>query len=143
MEFRRVLFRSQSPTGTIGWGNSYDNYINICNQYQIEIISETDAMSDYWFTEKTARCLAIGKPFVLVSGTNSLSRLHSMGFITFSEIIDETYDTATTPTFRINQIITSLKSLYLNPNKTELVKKMYQIAEKNKAIYFEKWSLLK
>ena len=128
--------------GTVNWAESYNNYSNIYNQYQIEIVSETDAMSDYWFTEKTARCLAVGKPFVLVSGTGSLTRLRDMGFNTFNEVIDESYDSAPTPTSRINQIITSLQSLYINPNKIDLIKKMYRIAEKNKEIYFKKWSIL-
>lgn len=45
------------------------------------------------FTEKTFKPLIFGNPFLLYSGANSLSLLKSMGFETYSNIIDETYDT--------------------------------------------------
>jgi hypothetical protein len=129
--------QSPSVSGTIDWVASCKSYPNVWNKYQIEIVSETDALSDFWFTEKTAKCLSTGKPFVLVAGRGSLARLKSMGFYTFSDIIDEEYDNELTPTRRINRLINSLKVLYNDPNKYEKVQNLYQIAQKNIEAYVE------
>ena len=89
-------------------------------------------MSDFWFTEKTARCLATGKPFALVAGTGSLQRLRDMGFKTFNSVLDESYDLETTPTRRINRLILSLKELY---NSQAGIEKLQEIAQENINIY--------
>ena len=123
--------------GMIDWTDACRNYGNVWNQYQIEVVSETDSMSNFWFTEKTANCLATGKPFVLINGTGSLERLRDMGFCTFNEVIDESYDLATTPTGRIDQVIKSLNGLYNDPNREEKIKKLYEIAKNNVKIYKE------
>lgn len=124
-----------SPVGAVGFDESYRTYPEIWNQYQIEAVIETDPVSDFWFTEKTARCLATGKPFVLVNGFKSLEKLRSMGFYTYSFEIDESYDEQPTPTCRINAIVKSLKELYNRPDKDKRIKQMYDVAQKNIAIY--------
>lgn len=117
--------------GTVDWKIAYETYFDICNRYQIEIISETDAMRNLWFTEKTARCLAIGKPFVLVAGQASLQQLRTMGFNTFGAVIDESYDNEVIPTIRIQRMIASLQELYTSNNKEQRIKQLYEIAETN------------
>jgi hypothetical protein len=121
-----------SRNGSVTWQLACEHYPNIWNKYQIEIISETDTMSDFWFTEKTARCLATGKPFVLVSGHGSLQKLRNMGFYTFSPILDETYDLEIIPTLRINLLLSSLKKVY---NNKECLDELYAIAYKNIEAY--------
>lgn len=118
--------------GMVDWEPACASYPNIWNKYQIEIISETDALSDFWFTEKTARCLATGKPFVLLAGAGALNNLQSMGFNTFSNVLDESYDQATTPTERIHRIINSLRPLQHNKLAIE---ELYKIAKNNIEIY--------
>ena len=118
--------------GNVDWQPSCAAYPNIWNRYQIEIISETDAMSSFWVTEKTARCLATGKPFVLLAGTGALNNLRSMGFNTFGGVLDETYDQAVTPTERIHAIIKSLQPLQ---NNTTAIEELYSIAKTNIEIY--------
>jgi hypothetical protein len=126
---------SNHQNGMIDWQTSCANYPNIWTKYQIEVISETDSMSDFWFTEKTARCLATGKPFVLIAGQGSLKRLQDMGFATFNHILDEGYDNEPTPTKRIMRLIDGLKVLYNKPTRHKHLQLMYQIAEQNIAIY--------
>lgn len=121
--------------GMIDWPDSCRSYPSVCHNYQIEIISETDAFSNFWFTEKTARCLALGKPFVLVAAPGSLDQLQSMGFNTFAPIINEDYDQAKSPTQRINRLLSSLQVVYNSSNKSELIHKLYQIAAENIEIY--------
>ena len=126
---------STHNSGMIDWQQSCAAYGQIWSQFQVEIVSETDAVSDFWLTEKTARCLATGKPFVLVAGQNSLSNLHDMGFKTYGDLIDETYDSLATPTQRIKQIMASLNELYHSPNKSIRIEQMYQQAQYNVEFY--------
>lgn len=119
----------------ISWTDSMKTYCDLWNKFQIEIVSETDAMSDYWFTEKTARCLATGKPFVLISGPNSLAELKNLGFLTFDSVLDESYDKESNPTDRIFKALTSLNNLYTDPNKQHKIKTLYDIAKQNITLY--------
>lgn len=124
-----------SASGAIAPIEAYKHYHQVCNNYFIEVISETDPVSNFWFTEKTGKCLAAGKPFLLVNGTGSLSKLRELGFETFSSVIDESYDQESTPTMRIKAIVNSLQTLYNSPNKLDKIAKMYNIAERNIAHY--------
>ena len=123
--------------GMIDWYDACRKYNNVWNQYQIEVISETDSISDFWFTEKTANCLATGKPFVLVSGEGSLARLRDMGFQTFDSVIDESYDLAKHPYDRIQRLIRSLNELYTSPDKNTSINKLYELAQSNIGRYAE------
>lgn len=121
--------------GMIDWYDACRNYNNVWNQYQIEVVSETDSIDNFWFTEKTANCLATGKPFVLVSGQYSLHRLREMGFVTFNSIIDETYDIARTPYDRIKQLTSSLHTLYTSASKAQDIQELYRLAHQNQELY--------
>ena len=126
-----------NPTGAIGnWrSQSLMTYKNIWSKFQIEIVSETDAFSNWWFTEKTARCLATGKPFLLLAGTGSLAYLRKMGFETYNSIIDESYDLAKTPTERINKIVECLVTLYQSADKDQRIQDLNKIAQRNIEAY--------
>lgn len=124
-----------NPFGTVGWSQSLRAYKNIWSKFQIEIVSETDAFSDWWFTEKTARCLATGKPFLLLAGKGSLAYLRKMGFETYNSIIDESYDLAKTPTDRINKIVECLVTLYQSADKDQRIQDLYSIAQRNIKAY--------
>jgi len=126
---------SGHQSGTIDWFSACNAYGNIWNKFYIEIVSETDALTNYWFTEKTARCLMTGKPFILVSGQGSLTKLHSMGFKTFGDIIDETYDLEQIPFRRINKIVQSLQELNSSPDRMDKINAMYAIANQNISLY--------
>ena len=126
---------STARSGRIPPGDAFQSYPNCWNHYQIEVVCETDPFGDFWFTEKTAKPLATGKPFVLVAGPSSLERLKEMGIETFGSVIDETYDQAPTPTKRIQAIVNSLKILYNSENRSEKIAEMYRIATRNQEHY--------
>lgn len=111
-------------------------YHKICNRYNIELIFETDEFANNWFTEKTAKCLAAGRPFVLMSGPSSLQHLQAQGYKTFGNIINETYDHAVTPTLRLKHMVQSLTQLYKDSNRNNLIQEMFNIAKLNQEIYF-------
>ena len=123
--------------GAVGFDDSYRNYPNIWNQYQIEVVSETDSVSDFWFTEKTANCLATGKPFALVSGQYSLHRLRNMGFTTFESVLDESYDTEPTPYKRITRLTDALNELYNSPDRSDRIQELYRLAKQNISLYWQ------
>jgi hypothetical protein len=119
------------------WKDSYNNYHNIWNKFDIEIVAETDPHSNYWFTEKTARCIVTGKPFLLLAGNGSLKALQNFGFKTFSDVLDETYDNEVVPTRRINKMIASLNELYTSPDRDQKIDQLYEIAKHNITHYEE------
>ena len=116
---------------TLPWALSIKFYHNIFSKFCIEVVTETDPFSNWWFTEKTARCLCAGKPFVLLAGQHSLKNLKRMGFETYSTVIDESYDSELTPSLRTTAILKSLKELYDSPNRQSLIDQMYSIAQRN------------
>lgn len=57
------------------------------------IVCETAYSGKIQLTEKTAKCLWVGRVFILVSSCKNLEYLRSFGFRTFhGDIIDESYD---------------------------------------------------
>ena len=112
-------------------------YGQVWHRYAIEVILETDDFANSWFTEKTARCLAVGRPFVLLAGYRSLRNLHAQGYHTFGDIIGEKYDKQPTPTLRLKSMIKSLQNLYTNPNRQQLIQQLFEIAKLNQNIYLQ------
>ena len=86
--------------------------IEMMNAARVNLVLET-AFSDSGFdtTEKTIRPLMLGMPFVLASAAGHLSRLHSMGFRTYSEVWDESYDLEPDNDTRLRKIFSLIQSL--------------------------------
>ena len=77
----------------------------------IDIVVETAMHYPYNFiTEKTYRPLANGRPFIVLGPVRTLSFLKSLGFVTFSSIIDETYDEIDDPMMRFDAVCTVVKN---------------------------------
>lgn len=110
-------------------------YSHIWSKYHIEIVPETDVLSNYWFTEKTSRCLITGKPFVLLAGQHSLKRIREMGFTTFDKVIDESYDEEIVPARKVSKMIESLRELYNSPDREQRIQQLYDIAKLNQKIF--------
>lgn len=63
------------------------------DQFQIEIVAESYVYGDTFFpTEKTVRPLVAGKPMIVMGPRGFLRRLRDMGFRTWGDLWDETYD---------------------------------------------------
>jgi len=73
----------------------------------ISIASETT--QNEWFpTEKTYKSLMLGHPFVVYGGQHSLAKIRKLGFETFGDTIDETYDSVPYPQERADHLVKSL-----------------------------------
>jgi hypothetical protein len=119
----------------LNYVNATKAYQHIWNQFKIEVITETDEYQHTWFTDKTAKCLATGKPFLLLGAQHSLQTLKSMGFVTFDQWIDESYDNCILATQRIMAMIQSLKTLADHADRDAILDQMQTHAEKNIELY--------
>ena len=99
------------PGGTVSSFDCLSAYHEIFGLYHIEVVLETNIYECGWFTEKTAKCLAAGKPFMLLGTQGQLAELHRMGFQTFSPWIDESYDCEPNPEKRFDMIIAEISRL--------------------------------
>lgn len=90
------------------WQNHY-------KRIAIEIVSETNTTSDSFFiTEKTFRPLAYGKLFLIIGSPEFETNLKKLGFDTFDDIIDKSYDTHCGD-YRVEGVFNSLAKLLENP----------------------------
>jgi hypothetical protein len=81
--------------------------INMYNQADFNLVVETDIDYQYGFflTEKILKCLITGMPFVLVATPYFLKYLKQLGFHTYNELWDESYDDELVYTKRIDKVI--------------------------------------
>ena len=88
------------------WGEIYLEPAPYIDTY-FSLVTETIcAESSYSFrTEKIAKPLAMGHPFIAVSNQGFYRDLHNIGFRTFGHVIDETFDTIENHQERLNQIV--------------------------------------
>ena len=77
----------------------HDNLIHVYENTAINLLCESKYESDNnsvieftFLSEKTFRALAFPRPFILIGQKNSLKNIKALGFRTFSDIIDESYD---------------------------------------------------
>jgi hypothetical protein len=67
--------------------------VRVYNQTAYSIVPETSIDNRYsFFTEKTAKPIMARRLFVMFSGYKFLQNLQALGFQTFSNVIDESYD---------------------------------------------------
>ena len=83
----------------------------IYRQTRYSIISETVYMGGFFFSEKTTKAMFGKRLFVIFSCAGYLTRLRSMGFRTFDNVIDESYDLETNDVRRFNMAFQQLKKL--------------------------------
>ena len=81
--------------------------INMYNQANFNLVAETDVKYQYGFfiTEKIIKCLITGMPFVLMATPHFLKYIRQMGFHTYGDLWDESYDEELDYTKRIDKIV--------------------------------------
>lgn len=130
-----------------------DCYANSCFEIVVETITNIEQETHNWdslsvgrtpnrlitdkisnpntvfLTEKTARPLLWGMPFFLNAGQGSLAALRELGFETFSELWDESYDDIADPDQRAAAMHASIQSV-LALSLSELTEKIDSIKPK-------------
>lgn len=105
----------------------------------MEIVLETLYDDDrQHLTEKSLRPIACGHPFIIVGTPGSLKYLHSYGFQTFGQFIDESYDQIADPAQRLTAIINLMSTLAAMPadQKQKLYRDMQTVCEFNRKRFF-------
>ncbi len=105
----------------------------------VQVVSETYFYDDYptlFLSEKTFKVIASSQPFIIMGNKNSLVELKKLGYKTFEDFFDESYDSLD-GCDRMDAIIKVLKDIDLIENKLEWFSKMKDILEWNKNILRE------
>ena len=101
----------------------YHNIFGLCH---IDVVLETNAYENGWWTEKTTRCLYAGKPFILMGTHGQLEHLKNIGFRTFRPWINESYDQEPNTDRRFDMIQEEMRRISAMPND-QLQELLYQI----------------
>jgi hypothetical protein len=85
-------------------------------KFGVDLVVETAMDYPYTFiTEKTYRPITNGRPFIVIGPYHTLFFLRSLGFSTFSSIIDESYDDIKDPEQRFIAVCKSTKKFVDRP----------------------------
>ena len=119
----------------IPWSLGYDRSrlfnlspddINMYNTSRLSVVNEAlyyyshcdllpDDAGDFVPTnltsEKTLKCIMVGHPFICLSTPGSLQSLKELGYKTFSNVIDESYDSIANDYDRMNAVLQELERL--------------------------------
>lgn len=87
--------------------------IDMYNQSYFNLVVETNVEyeNSFFLTEKTIKSLISGMPFVLVATPYFLQNLQALGFTTYNEFWDESYDLELDHHERINKIVSLCQQL--------------------------------
>jgi len=111
--------------------------LNIYNQTAYTVVAETNFDNYYsFYTEKIVKPILAERLFLVFSGQHYLRNLRSLGFKTFDEIIDETYDTVWDNEQRWQLVCDQMQYLLEQPQE-EILAKIKPIVEHNKRVMLE------
>lgn len=83
------------------------------------------------FTEKTAKPIVSKRPFVVFGSMGQLKALHKLGFKTFSEVIDESYDDEQNEDKRFRMVLNAMNYL-CDKNPRSVYEKLASVLTHNK-----------
>ena len=114
--------------------------IQLYNQTAYSIIAETHADNRYsFFTEKIFKPMLARRLFVMFSGWKYLENLRSLGFQTFDNVIDESYDQILDDNERWHAAFEQVKKL-CDLDQTEVLEKISQRVHHNYNLVMDaKW----
>ena len=102
------------------------------------VVTETNPDMPYqYFTEKIYKVLLMGHPFILASAPGSYKFLHNAGYKTFSDQIDESFDSIIDTSTRMQRISESVEKL-CNSDLPKFLSTVEDICAYNRSIFLEK-----
>jgi hypothetical protein len=105
--------------------------LSVYNQTAYSLIAETNFHNNYvFFTEKTVKPILGRRLFIMLGNRFSLRRLKELGFKTFSDIIDESYDDVELVEQRMNKALEQLEWLCRQPQE-KILEQCLPIVEHN------------
>ena len=139
------LPKTHSAETIDGNENPYDNSVRhsdlidleIYNQSYYSAVIETVIHNDFaMFSEKEAKPIMAGRPFVILGARHQLQAFRSLGFKTFASVIDESYDDIEDCYERFDAILNSMEKL-TKENPIEVYRKLNPVLEHNKKHFLE------
>ena len=113
------------------WGEIYLEPAPYTDTYFSLVTETVCAESPYSFrTEKTAKPLAMGHPFIAVSNAGFYRDLHNLGFRTFGHVIDESFDSIDHHQDRVDRIIQIVADL-CQQDLASFLKECYNVCKYN------------
>jgi len=105
--------------------------INVYNNTAYSVVAETCWQDHFaFYTEKTSKPIIARRLFVVFAGQNYLSNLRKLGFQTFGDIIDESYDTEYDALVRWQRTWDQMQWLAAQPQEL-ILQKIQPIVEHN------------
>ena len=93
------------------WQKSLVPSLDLYSQCAFEVGAETLTSEGSWFTEKTMRPIAAKMPLILMSVPGALKELRNLGFRTFGNYIDESYDNIDNEQDRVLKVVQTVKDI--------------------------------
>lgn len=97
-------------------------YERTCFELVCETFGDTSDDESFFLTEKTLKPIMMEHPFMVLSSRNFLKNLRRLGFKTFGEFIDESYDDCDNLADRVQIILQNIKKLDLQSSKDFYIK---------------------
>ena len=111
------------------------NYWDIpqeANRCGFWLISETEFSGhSIRVTEKTLKALIYGFPFLVLGPPGLLRHLRQLGFLSYSDVLDETYDEVSDHQIRLAMVLEQVEDLVRNPLSASKNRRIHEIAQKN------------
>jgi len=105
--------------------------IQIYNQTAYSLVAETNCSNEFnFYTEKIVKPILAQRLFVVISGRSYLQNLRNLGFMTFGNIIDESYDDIPYDQERWTRAMDQVKWLSTQDQESVL-KEIYPIVSHN------------
>ena len=101
------------------------------------VVAETQSENSFsFYTEKIAKPLLAGRPFVVASGQYYLRNLKQMGFRTFDHVIDESYDSEPLLEKRIDMLCEQINHVNNMPVE-EWLQQTQEVCDHNRRLIVE------
>jgi len=112
-EFENKFYKPiHIPNTNLEYNLSYFTKNELFYSTKFSVVVETEALlQEYHVTEKTIKCIILGHPFVIMGTPGYLKFLHDLGFTTYSDIFDESYDSIQDLESRMDAVIDVIKTL--------------------------------
>jgi hypothetical protein len=112
------------------WGEIYLKAEPYCDTY-FSLVTETVVEQPWPFrTEKIAKPLMMGHPFIVATSPGYYQDLHRLGFQTFGHVIDESFDRIDNHQDRMDRIITIVQDL-CQQNLDSFMQECYTVCKYN------------
>lgn len=117
--------------------NAYIIATEVYNQTAYSVVAETAYSNDFsMFSEKVVKPILAKRLFVVFAGQGYLNNLHNLGFKTFGDVIDESYDNELDDNRRWSMAFDQIKYL-CNQDQNNILPKIRYIVDHNFMLMME------